>query len=766
MSSVKVSSDEALATPIPDYENPRIFQRNRLPARFYYLPETSLCLNGTWDFNYAPSPLHAPEPIASLGPNKSVIESAIETTSSDDEGQSLSMLDLRDSPTPEWTTITVPGHWQLQGHGHPHYTNVVFPFPACPPYVPSENPTGTYRRSFQVPSRWKKSSQLRLRFDGVDSAYHVWLNGVEVGYSQGSRNPAEFDVSSIVKRDEINDLFVRVYQWSDGSYIEDQDQWWLSGKLSHKNKSFLVVWLMILGIFRDVHLVAFPSQARIEDVFVNTELDSTYTDATLRVSLSLHAESACLVRAKLYRPDDSDDVLKSAELDIETGQETAEIAMPVPTPQKWTAETPTLYKLEISLFMSNDGSSSLQTIVQKVGFRKVEIKNGNLTVNGQPILLRGVNRHDHHHRFGRAVPLSFIREDLLQMKRYNINALRCSHYPSHPRILELCDELGLWVMDEADLECHGFYDAVARPMDIPESMDYEERKKLAFGKAAEFTTNNPEWKDAYVDRMTQLIHRDKNHASVIIWSLGNEAFYGQNHKAMYEYAKKVDPSRPVHYEGDAQALTADMFSYMYPSFERLIGFATAEGDDFSKPIVLCEYAHAMGNAPGGLVEYMDAFRKYRRLQGGFIWEWANHGLWVESKEPGKKGYYAYGGDFDDFPNDGDFVMDGLCFSDHSPTPGLIELRKAYEPVRAWVENDLIIIKNEYDFISLDDTLAVFKVEAFSEKYVSLYFWKLTRLTGFQVCENSKQRYLEYTSHTSWPAGYNPTPNRYQCPLYW
>lgn len=241
MSSVKVSPDEALATHIPDYENPRIFQRNRLPARFYYLPETSLCLNGTWDFNYSPSPLHAPEPTASLGPTKSVIESAIETTSTDDEAQSLSMLDLRDSPTPEWTTITVPGHWQLQGHGHPHYTNVVFPFPACPPYVPSENPTGTYRRSFQVPSRWEESSQLRLRFDGVDSAYHVWLNGVEVGYSQGSRNPAEFDVSSIVKRDGINDLFVRVYQWSDGSYIEDQDQWWLSGKFSHEQKNLLIL---------------------------------------------------------------------------------------------------------------------------------------------------------------------------------------------------------------------------------------------------------------------------------------------------------------------------------------------------------------------------------------------------------------------------------------------------------------------------------------------------------------------------------------------
>lgn len=401
---------------------------------------------------------------------------------------------------------------------------------------------------------------------------------------------------------------------------------------------------------------------------------------------------------------------------MERKTEHTTVELPVENPNKWSAETPYLYEIQLDLFVSENTAVPLQTIKHKIGFRTVEIKNGNITVNGIPILLRGVNRHDHHPRFGRAVPLSYIRDDLLLMKRHNINALRCAHYPCHPQLYDLCDELGLWVMDEADLECHGFYDAVARPLDIPESMDYEQRKLLAFGKAAEFTSNNEEWKDAYVDRMVQLVQRDKNHPSIIIWSLGNEAFYGQNLKAMYDYVKSVDPGRPVHYEGDAGAISADMYSYMYPSVDRLIRLATADGQAFTKPIVLCEYAHSMGNAPGGLAEYMQAFREHRRLQGGFIWEWANHGLLVDTasgKEDGEKPSYAYGGDFNDTPNDGSFVMDGLCFSDHTPGPGLIELGKAYEPVRAWVSGDSLVMENGYDFISLDHLDAAFKIEAFS-----------------------------------------------------
>jgi beta-galactosidase len=412
---------------------------------------------------------------------------------------------------------------------------------------------------------------------------------------------------------------------------------------------------------------------------------------------------------------DANVIIASTRLAFDSVDEVV-VEMHVANTKKWTAETPNLYELKLSLYGDHDENAMpIQTVSQRVGFRTVEIKNGNIMVNGKPILLRGVNRHDHHPLLGRAVPLSFIRDDLLLMKRHNINALRCSHYPSHPGLYDLCDELGFYVIDEADLECHSFYAAVARTLSVPESMNYEERKKLFFSRAAEFTSNNPEWQDAYVDRIEQMVRRDRNHPSIIIWSLGNEAFYGQNHKAMYEWCKAFDPSRPVHYEGDADALTADMFSYMYPSVDHISRLAIEEGDDFTKPIVLCEFAHAMGNGPGALEEYMTAFRAHRRLQGGFIWEWANHGLWVEpdpDEKTGEKPYYAYGGDFGDTPNDGSFVMDGLCFSDHTPTPGLVELRTAYSPVRAWVDGDELVVENTYDFLTLDHLAVCFKIEAF------------------------------------------------------
>ncbi|KAL4865079.1 hypothetical protein BDV12DRAFT_155556 [Aspergillus spectabilis] len=650
-----------------DWENPKVFQRNRLKARAYWIPDTSLSLNGNWDFNYVSSPLLAPAPT------------------------SIKATDEPSGPEIKWERITVPGHWQLQGWGRPHYTNVIFPFPVCPPYVPSENPTGTYRRTFHVPSEWDKSDQLRLRFDGVDSAYHVWVNGVEVGYAQGSRNPDEFDISEVVTRGEANEVFVRVYQWSDGSYIEDQDQWWLS------------------GIFRDVTLIAFPSSARIEDFQIKTGLDKEYVDAELTVSVDITATATSTLTITLYDPFNDYKTLAHTEETISATQ-TLQATLPVANPKKWTAETPWLYDLEITLSTAEIPQSPLQKITHRVGFRQIEILNGNITANGKPILFRGVNRHDHHPIFGRAVPIPFLKNDLLLMKKHNVNSVRCCHYPSHPALFSLCDELGLWVMDEADLECHGFYDAVARPLDIPESMDYEERKKLTFSQAAEYTSNNPEWKDAYLDRAEQMVARDRNYASVVIWSLGNEAFYGANHKAMYEFIRKADPGRPIHYEGDMDALSADMFSYMYPSVERIKRLAESEGDDFEKPIVLCEYAHAMGNAPGGLVEYMDAFRTHRRLQGGWIWEWANHGLWDD-----EQGFYGYGGDFGDEPNDSSFVLDGLNFSNHTPTPGLVELKKAYAPVHAWFEEGVIYVENRHDFVELDELQAVYTVESLGDE---------------------------------------------------
>lgn len=470
-----------------------------------------------------------------------------------------------------------------------------------------------------------------------------------------------------------------------------------------------------LGIFRDVHLLAFPEAGRIEDFFVRTDLDEMYKDAVVRVTLDLHNTEGGEVSLVLRDPSKSYEVIAQTRKTSSAHILHLDIELPVSNPKKWTAETPYLYQLEMSL-ISSQKPNPIHTVHQNIGFRSVELKNGHLTVNGKPILLRGVNRHEHHPYLGRAVPISFIKQDLLLMKSNNINALRCSHYPSHPKLYDLCDELGLWVMDEADLECHGFYDAVARPLDIPEEMDYEQRKVLAFSQAAEFTSDNEEWKEAYLDRMRQVVQRDKNHPSIIIWSLGNEAFYGRNHKAMYDYAKSVDPGRLVHYEGDANALSADMFSYMYPSVEHLIRLAKTEGINseghYEKPMVLCEYAHAMGNGPGSLEDYQKAFREYSRLQGGFVWEWANHGLY---KKEGDRGFFAYGGDFGDIPNDGTFVMDGLCFSDHSPTPGLIEFKKVIEPVRLIMEGERLFVENGYDFIGLEHLVAAYKVETFGNR---------------------------------------------------
>ncbi|KAK4167171.1 glycoside hydrolase [Cladorrhinum sp. PSN259] len=665
-----------------DFQNEGVFRRNALPPRSHHIPEAALALNGQWDFHLASAPLLAPKPAQFTG-----------------GGQG-------------WTTIQVPGHWQIQGHGVPHYTNVQYPIPVCPPFVPSENPTGTYRRSFAVPSHWDSEDQLRLRFDGVDSAYHVWVNQKLVGYAQGSRNPAEFDVSNYVNRANRNELVVRVYQWSDGSYIEDQDQWWLS------------------GIFRDVHLIPYPAENRINDWFLRADLDDDYKHGVLKLKLDVVLSSAATVRLSLNeQPKNGGHNISCHALEIDTGfRGPVEVSLEVPDPKKWTAETPYLYEVEFSI----TSGKRRQSIKQKVGFRAVELLNGLICVNGKPITFNGVNRHDHHPRFGRAVPVDFIRADLLLMKQNNINALRCSHYPSHPELFDIADEVGLWVIDEADLECHGFYDAVARPEDIPEEMDYEERKKLTFSKAAKYTSDNPSWKGAYLDRMEQMIHRDKNHPSIIIWSLGNEAFYGQNHKAMYELAKSIDPGRLVHYEGDPHAESADMFSYMYPTVERLEKLVTTEGVNtqgvFDKPVILCEYAHAMGNGPGWLQDYQDLFRKYPRLQGGFIWEWANHGL-LKNDNNGKS-YYAYGGDFGDVPNDGAFVMDGLVSSTHTPTPGLHELKKVIQPVSLSVKEIAdgpdgkkksgrkyqLIIKNLYDFISLDHLDAEYQLKTFEAGY--------------------------------------------------
>ena len=623
----------------PDYMNETVFQRNRLPPRAYFLPDHTLCLSGKWKFYYAASPI---EPIP--------------------------LFD--DANT--WSTIDVPGHWQLQGWGHPHYTNFNYPFPCHPPYVISENPTGIYETSFEVPNEWKNLDgglDYRLRFEGVDSAFHLWVNETEIGYSQGSRHPAEFDITTVIQAKGANTLRVKVYQWSDGSYIEDQDMWWLS------------------GIFRDVYLVAFPKDGHIEDFFVRTNLDESFENALLEIDLLYQIQSASRVTLRLIGPDQKPACPDKALISLESGSSKSTRTLKVDRPSLWDAEKPNLYYLHVTL---STQKRVLQKIVQQIGFRDVQIKTGLLQVNGIPINIKGVNRHDHHPRFGRAVPHDFIRRDLVLMKQHNINAVRTSHYPNDPSLVQYANELGLYIMDEADLECHGAgIDRNCIPSD------------------------KPSWKGAYVERMKQLVHRDKNNPCVILWSLGNESFYGQNHQAMYEWSKSFDSTRPVHYEADPNYHASDIHSCMYKSISDLVKMATQDGDNYEKPIFQQEYAHAMGNGPGGLKEYMEINLKHRRLQGGFLWEWMNHGLVKRINDGSGRSFYAYGGDFGDDPNDGNFVMDGLCDSEHNPGPGLIEAKAAYSPVVIEKQNDEIVLRNLYDFKCLNDLVCMWSIVRYS-----------------------------------------------------
>ncbi|KAL6399625.1 putative glycoside hydrolase family 2 protein [Ilyonectria robusta] len=653
-----------------DYENETVFRRNCLPTRAYYIPADSLLLNGKWDFHYASTPLEAPGSEAMPG---------------------------LEAPPVSWSTIHVPGHWQLQGWGHPHYTNVQYPIPVCPPYVPTENPTGTYRRVFHIPTGWEPDSQLRLRFDGVDSAYHIRVNGVLVGYAQGSRNASEFDVTAYVNWEGHNELSVTVYQWSDATYIEDQDQWWLS------------------GIYRDVYLLAFPSKHRIEDWFIRTDLVNDYQDATLTATVDILNQGEGTLKLTLEElAKNGGGLIGETQVLVDSDTTRVNLSLSVSGPKKWTAETPHLYRAKLQL----ENGTRILSVFQNVGFRTVELLNGLISVNGKAIRIRGVNRHDHHPRFGRAVPIDFIRKDLILMKSHNLNAIRCSHYPSDPRLYDIADELGLWVMDEADLECHGFSRAVTRPLNLSKELTYGARKEMVFKKSAVYTSDNPTWKNAFVDRIRSMLHRDKNHPSIIIWSYGNESFFGRNHQAMHDFTKMADPTRLIHYEGDSAAKIADMYSFMYSPLDELVDLAKSVGvtEDgrYDKPIVLCEYGHAMGNGPGLLDDYEEAFRTYPRLQGGWIWEWANHGLWKEDDQT-TKGFYAYGGDFNDFPNDGAFVMDGLCDSTHTPTPGLTEFKKVIQPVHLSRDGNQLVIQNLYDFVNLDHLMVSYKVEEFHQE---------------------------------------------------
>ena len=667
-----------------DHENHKLVHRNREPARaaFVHCPDERsalagspgaspwfLLLNGDWKFHYADRPELAPADFFK--------------ESFDVSG---------------WTSLAVPLSWQMAGYGYPHYTNVAYPFPVDPPRVPAENATGSYRREVCVPESWK-GQRIVLAFQGVDSAFHVWINGKEAGFSKGSRLPSEFDVTTLVKPGK-NTLAVRVYRWSDGTYLEDQDMWWLS------------------GIFRDVSLAAMPP-IHIRDFFARTDLDKDYRGATLRVEAKVrHAGTEpaqdCDMEMKLFdaagRPALAEPV--NVSFKARPGAEAAvNLETAVDEPEKWNAERPRLYTLVLTL--KDPYGKVIESVSSRIGFRSVELKNGNFLVNGVAIKLKGVNRHEHHPDLGRAVPIEAMVRDVVLMKTHNINAVRTSHYPGDPRFYDLCDAYGLYVIDECDLETHGFC--------------FE--KDWAGNPPA-----NPEWEAACLDRMQRMVHRDKNHPCVIFWSLGNEANFGCNHEAMARWARSVDPARLIHYEGDNQMKTADVFSMMYPPVEFLKkagekkekikhgSYEPNAGHCVDKPVICCEYAHAMGNGPGNLKEYWETFYAYDRLQGGCIWEWLDHGIRAvrgpdglarvagapgaaapDPRTPNPDTFFAYGGDFGDQPNDGNFVIDGLVFPDRTPSPGLTEYKKVIEPVvveAVDLAKRKFKVTNRYDFVSL------------------------------------------------------------------
>ena len=634
-------------TPAPDWNNLQVIHRGTLPPRAhvdFYLDEASAVaatpsqrvrksLNGPWRFRLDPSPFVAPA------------------------------WDTAD-PT-AWKTVEVPGMWQLQGFGNPQYTNQSYPFPVDPPNVPLQNETGSYWREFDLPSEWS-GQQIRLSFEGVDSAFHVWVNGHEVGYSQGSRNTSEFDITAYATHGASNSLGVRVYKWCDGSYIEDQDQWRLS------------------GIFREVSLTPFPTTS-IVDFDIQTELNDCLDSAVLKTKVRVQGN---------HQPYQVKVLTEEGQEIVNGSASSSEVmSLTLQNPRLWSAEDPYLYKVLIAF--------AGRLLCQRIGVRRIGRQGPNFVVNGKPIIFYGVNRHEHHHLHGRAVPYESLKHDLILMKQHNINAVRTAHQPNDYRFYDLCDELGLYVIAEADLECHGF-DRVESGNVVDKTLTGLDRQEAVFKLAAKWTTNNPEWHDAYLDRAVHLVERFKNHSCIIFWSLGNEAFYGCNMAGMYHWIKQRDPTRLVHYEGDRQGTTTDVYSVMYEDLEGLNRRAESMPD---RAWIHCEYAHAMGNSPGGLKEFIELYRSHPRLQGGFVWEWCNHGLLTMTKD-GKE-FYAYGGDFGDEPNDADFVLDGLVWSDHSPAPGLLSYKKAIEPATvAMVQHDgKLLIENHFDFVDLDKMLS-------------------------------------------------------------
>lgn len=631
------------------WENHQIDGINRMPARAHFLTfpskEKALLnnnrythafknLNGVWKFMFLDAPEYSPE---------GFFNSDFDVTKMDD--------------------ITVPGNWQLQGYGKMHYSDLWYNFPINPPYVPTENPTGIYKRTFFVEESYR-DKKIIIRFCGVDSAYHLWINGKEVGYSKVARNESEFDITDIIRVGEENDVTVRVYQWSDGTYLEDQDMWWES------------------GIFRDVELIGVPKDG-INDYKVIADLDDEYKNGIFKVEAFLRTTKEVNVTFELV--DAGENTVFTKTVVAKEGK--ACIDEVIADVNHWTAETPYLYKLFMTV---EDNGQIVEVIPQNVGFRNIRLNGETFLVNGVAIKFKGVNRHDYSPQNGRVVSREEIEKDIILMKEFNINAIRTSHYPNSYYLYDLCDEYGMYLIAETDLECHGF----------ELTGDYK------------WITDDPSWELAYVSRMTRMIERDKNHPAIIFWSLGNESAFGCNFRKMTDVAHEMDPTRLVHYEGDFDVESADVYSTMYTWIENPKKPYLMKDiiEKSKKPHIHCEYCHAMGNGPGNLKDYQDLVYAHDKLQGGFVWEWFDHG--IESfTESGEK-YYRYGGDFGDDPSNKDFCIDGLIMPDRTPSPGLYEYKKVIEPITTTavdIQKGIINLLSRYDFANLDRFNLVYKV---------------------------------------------------------